>query len=278
MQLKIDFNNDEVLSSYLESKFIQPVVRARPYYAMQLIYISEFAITPLLFILFYLCTSRQHRASSSLQSSSSSSGGGSHSNIIRLSHRQNRMSVQSKRSLLFSIFYDPDLVKTSSSTSTNRHRSTPNVVDQTAKNLLFSGAEVETNNYPLLANNKQYSSEPKLIYTKKLNPSLKPTPFELASNVEPHNYYQGSSNSSSTSSTTTNTNTPPSNNNNNNNNLGNVLHIIQHPSWRINIKQQPNSQNSQQHYLNNSNNNSPQDESNVQHLPFNYVKTNMYKN
>ena len=69
-------------------------------------------------------------------------------------------------------------------------------------------------------------------------------------------------------------------NTNNNNNNSNVLHIIQHPSWRINIKQtptnsltqtKPNSLNGNYDFYNDDFN------GNGIQLPVNYIRTNGYK-
>lgn len=178
--MKIDFNNDEVLSNYLESILIQPIVRARPYYAMQLIYVAEFALMPLVFIVFYTCTIRGSRSSSSKLTTASTTSRRATSDLQAAASKRNK-------GLLSRLFYDPELTRTVTGHSVNStahvRRMNTGVIssplDSTAKNLLFSGGDADTNHYPLLAHHKQYtstSSEPKLIYSKK----LKPTPFELA--------------------------------------------------------------------------------------------------
>lgn len=191
-QLRMDFNNDEVLSNYLESILMQPIVRARPYYAAQLVYTAEFALMPLLFILFYTCSTRLRVVRSSRSSHRMKPGGNSKS----VEHV-----VDSRRrvGLLSSLFYDSDLLFDASpskrqSSATIIKKSAASVEAGGGKGLLFTGGVDDTNHYPLLANHKQYSTaapgEPKLIYSKK----LKPTPFELAANsAHPYpqpNYYQ----------------------------------------------------------------------------------------
>lgn len=243
VQLKIDFNNDEVLYSYLESILVKPIVRARPYYAMQLLYISEFALMPLLFLIFYLCSStfnkrHTHRSISTTTSTTLSSAGGKKSSFLNL---------------LNTVFYDSDLVKATSQPCSAPHQ--PPISNSSSKKLINDPtANNFSNNYPLLGN-KPTSAEA----VKKQH--LRPTPFELAASSNEPQY------------------NPNINNNNNNNN--NVLHIIQHPSWRINIKQQSNKgqQQPHQHLANNE----PANKSNVYveengniQLPFSYVKTNMY--
>lgn len=133
---------------------------------------------PLVFIIFYSCTIR---SSSSRNSSSSTS----QRSTRRTSTQNSATSTQT--GLLSRVFYDPELTRSvNESTKSHVRRIGGNGVnlssgiDSTAKNLLFSGADADTNHYPLLAaHHKPYtstSSEPKLIYSKK----LKPTPFELA--------------------------------------------------------------------------------------------------
>ena len=56
MQLSIDFRDESVLEDYFTSVLVHPIVKARPYYAMQLFYVAEFVLQPVLFILFYLCS------------------------------------------------------------------------------------------------------------------------------------------------------------------------------------------------------------------------------
>lgn len=201
-----------MLTHYLESILVQPIVRARPYYAAQLIYAAEFALVPLVFILFYSCTLRQQS---------------------RRRHQENKdtttataVATSSSRHLPACLFYDADLVRSTTcqrgggsgrrrnhsntrirgrsngASSSSHHRHSASIA---AKSILFDDvvSPAATNRYPLLANHKQYaaaangSSEPKLIYSKK----LRPTPFELAANAavvastnaehyQPPNYYQ----------------------------------------------------------------------------------------
>lgn len=167
---------------------MQPIVRARPYYAMQLIYMAEFALMPLVFIVFYSCTIRSSRNSGSASSTSRST---------RRASTQKAASTQT--GLLSRVFYDPELTRAvNNSTTTHVRRiggsggngvNSSSGLDSTAKNLLFSGGDADTNHYPLLAtHHKPYtstSSEPKLIYSKK----LKPTPFELAAHNIPNDLH-----------------------------------------------------------------------------------------
>lgn len=76
--------------------------------------------------------------------------------------------------------------------------------------------------------------------------ALTPTPFELAANA-------------------------------NDQNGSNVVHIIQHPSWRINIKQPQNQQMPNRYQANHHYNGTQIDENQGIQLPFNYMKTNIYK-
>jgi hypothetical protein len=249
LQLRIDFRDESVLDSYLSSILIQPIVRARPYYAMQLIYVSEFVLMPLVFILFHLCSNTGSRCS------------GDEVSVAKhgcLSH-------------LKEYFHDDELTK-----SKTTRRAYLNSNSGSSRRALAKAKRIgySLNEDALLSRDSSAKNEPKLLVGngtshKRINsnPSLKPTPFEMAASLnEPKqsqmNAYQNSSNS-------------------------NVLHVIQHPEWRINIKQQNQQQQQQSMPLSNSySNNISSYNSNLYndnlndngiHLPFNYIKTNLYK-
>ena len=56
LQLSIDFKDENVLDDYFTSVLVYPIIKARSYYAMQLFYITEFVLMPIIFILFFLCS------------------------------------------------------------------------------------------------------------------------------------------------------------------------------------------------------------------------------
>ena len=254
LQLRIDFRDENVLDSYLSSILIQPIVRARPYYAMQLIYISEFVLMPLVFILFHLCSNTGSRYS------------GDEVRVVKhgcLSH-------------LKEYFHDDELSKSKTTRKAYLNSNSGRRALPKAKRIGYS-----LNEDTLLNRDSSAKNEPKLLVGNNTNhkrinsnPSLKPTPFEMAASLnEPKqsqmNAYQNNSNS-------------------------NVLHVIQHPEWRINIKQQnqpPQQQQQQQQqqsmplsnsYSNNISSynsnlfNDNLNDNGIQ-LPFNYIKTNLYK-
>ena len=154
---------------------MQPVVRARPYYAAQLIYTAEFALMPLLFILFYSCSTMMTQRRRQRAAAANSA------NNKRIPSQQHRGGAADDSGILAALFYDSDLAGRyyrSAHSKNQQRRSTPNDVErETAKGLLFSGTPDDINHYPLVANKTSNGSEPKLIYSKKLS---KPTPFELA--------------------------------------------------------------------------------------------------
>lgn len=238
-----DFEDKNVLESYLEMALEKPLIRARPYYSIQLLYISEFAIMPLVFILFYFCSLKLKQKKSESNTALSNSG--------------KRESLITK--CFSSCFYDSDLVKSTSAKSI-----------YSDKTILKEQTENSINDALLESNHKinhQYQLNNELQFNnngKKLT-SLKPTPFEIAANSNYDDQSPARYNLTS---------------NVNNNDNSNVLHIIQHPSWRINIKQPSaptnnNSFNFTNSHLYNNNGNEENISGQVQ-LPFTYKKTNMY--
>lgn len=211
-----DFEDKQFLESYLEMALEKPLVRARPYYSMQLLYISEFAFMPLLFILFFTCSARLRRFKTESNTS------------LSASKKENKC-----KNCLSTCFYDSDLIS---------------LGGESSKTIYDNQSNEQSLNDALLDSSNQFNTnESKPNYKKSLK---SPTPFELA------NAKQSQEQIPFTYSLTNS-----SLNNSSSNNNENVLHIIQHPSWRINIKQPSG-------YNENT-------KGSVQ-LPFNYVKTNMY--
>ncbi|RMZ93764.1 hypothetical protein BpHYR1_015917 [Brachionus plicatilis] len=183
--------NDPV---YIEMVLLKPLALARPYYLIQLLYISEFALIPLIFLTFFTCSSKLEDL-----------------NCEYGEPGKNRLT----RALNFCC-YDYNLV---------------GVVDSGEKTL-FNNTTDQSLNDALLDNQ---GSE---VKSSNGLPSREIAIDKDQSFYEPDNQ--------------------------------NVLHIIQHPSWRINIKQQSNSssKNSRGNKYANETNGSVQ-------LPFNYMKSNM---
>ena len=218
-QLNMDFNDEHILDNYLTASLIQPILKARPYYAFQLLYISEFTLMPIMFILFFVCSMKRTRPTRSESDSD-------------LPHKPRLMlcteSVWFK--YLRSIFYDPELSKFKESyffASNSITKKTPILLINDDKNqgndVCVANALYNREN--LLINNQ--SNNFPIVTTKRT------APFEV---VNDSSY-------------------------GNNNNNGNLVHIIQHPSWRINIKQQASNE-----------------EYNATSSPFNYIKSNGFKN
>jgi hypothetical protein len=274
---------------------------------MQLIYTSEFTLMPLVFLLFYVCSN------SYCKSNSTSASNELNVNIIRKEGCLARISE---------FFYDGELsksnnsrqlflnmngssntghaVKTKSSRSRTqypRHLQTKRLnggIGNSSSNSKLAGfnkimisnhdlqanlneallsvnkgAVLSNNNHNISSNNFPHHFVNKLnVSQRKLSSSSLakvPTPFELAANNEFLN----------------------SNNNAvNNSNNSNLVHVIQHPSWRINIKQQPNSNNNTNYNnVNTTNNINTSEQESSSHglngasvqLPFSYVKTSSYK-
>jgi hypothetical protein len=247
LQLNINLKDDEILENYLESIFVQPVMSARPYYGMQLLYVSEFALLPLIFLLYYKCsTSFGNKFNSTTLNSlnNNNKNGG-----ILSSPKKYSSSVKNLSMLLFydnelykksAQKYHPDVCKTANKYSINS--------DKNSQDALLSN----NNSSTVIATNPFYQSKADILMNKK----------------------QKSQEESSENS-----------------NNGQLVHIIQHPSWRINIKQpQHQSALGQQlpilnknNLMNSSNNNvnrsasGGDSSSGPVQLPFIYKKTtNMY--
>lgn len=177
---------------YIETVLLKPLSLARPYYLIQLLYISEFALVPLIFLVFFACSSK-------LENFNSDYG----------EHRTNKLT----KTLNFCC-YDYNLVGT---------------VDTSEKNLFNNTTDQSLNDALLDHQGSEFKSSNGLPNHE--------IPIEKQQNFyDPNNQ--------------------------------NVLHIIQHPSWRINIKQQANSSGKSLRGNTNETNGSVQ-------LPFNYMKSNM---
>ncbi|CAF0830849.1 unnamed protein product [Brachionus calyciflorus] len=165
--------------NHLELTFNNPLIFARPYYSMQLLYISEFALIPLVFLIFLTCSSK----------------------LVRDVDTNKKGRI---RNFLSLCFYDYNLIGV--------------VDDRNSDKNVFNNTTDQSLNDALLDHSQGNESK---------NTPNHEIPIEKTTE-----YF---------------------------NNNQNVLHIIQHPSWRINIKQQPNTS---------SKNGSVQ-------LPFNYMNSNM---
>ena len=161
-QLNMDFTDPQVLENYL-SVLGDPIPQAKPYYSLQLLYISEALFMPALFILFFVCSLRRARPTRSESDADLAKG-------------KCRPTESVFYQLMRSIFFDAELSKS------KKHNSFLSIYKPPAQ--------------ALTKENKVFlpsveSPFPQVIAT---------TPYGQCSN--------------------------------------NVMHIIQHPSWRINIKQQ----------------------------------------
>ena len=219
LQLNIDFNDEKVLDEYLTSSMMQPILKAKPYYAFQLLYVSEFAIMPAVFILFFVCSMRRTRPTRSESDSESPN------------------KQKCSESLFFkymrSIFYDFDLSQSSGHFSGLSKKTNKLISEKETKQAFLTDINIVESPYP----------ESEELHVEAKFPTVNiGTAYESTSSII--DSYNKNVNS-------------------------NLMHIIQHPSWRINIKQQ---QQQQQQYqrqpsLNNSSRTGIQ-------LPFNYINTN----
>ena len=323
LQLKVDFDDENILDQYLTLILMQPLVKAKPYYAMQLIYTSEFALMPLLFLLFYLCSnsfccgSNEKRTESNeldvniikkktlcgrlkdifydvelsrpinhdtglnnkslskrlLNTSSNSS------NSRKITHYPRQLHNHNKKRINTSTISNPLMNNTATTTNNNNNSklafnkiqlSSHDDIQASLNEALLSitnhnlNSENKNNNSNNSNNHHVINNKLNISQRKLSSNSLKPTPFELAN--------QSNHDQLSLNSNLTNNNHSTINKNNSNNNQSNILHIIQHPSWRCNIKQQANNSNN-----NNNNNNNTLNEketANNLQLPFTYLKTN----
>ena len=82
----MDFNDEHILDNYLTASLIQPILKARPYYAFQLLYISEFTLMPIMFILFFVCSMKRTRPTRSESDSDYFPEPKSFSDVNALSH------------------------------------------------------------------------------------------------------------------------------------------------------------------------------------------------
>jgi hypothetical protein len=232
MELRVDLTNESMLDSYLTSILTQPFQKAKPYYALQLIYSSEFVIMPLVFLLFF-----------------------TFSNLKRKLNKNSDVNIISSGSIfdhLIACFYESELCKSNKSNikflKIYKQKSRSSELHISNDSNGPHDALLSVNNINL---DSFQQSKPAI---NGANKSLKPTPFEMAANL-------------TTSEHCTNSNSGNVNANINNN----VVHIIQHPSWRINIKQHSPPINNQ---ISSNRLNTFNQEANIQ-LPFNYLKTNL---
>ena len=272
-QLNIDFQDENVLDEYITSILLHPIVKARPYYALQLLYITEFVMMPILFIIFYLCSNVAPARSDSDDVNIIKEGSG----VFRGFHKY---------------FYDSELCKSKHGRNfLKMHKkakkvSRPSFIHNVQNNdaLLMTSATRENSvkivkheGKPLAKHHKHAKrSGSSATQSSSTSSQLQPTPFEIATHMNMHEQQQHPHQQPEASYFSSNTH-------NSNNNL---VHIIQHPSWRINIKQnQPNVSSRPANFSTNSTtNNGNYDYYNDEmvgnggiQLPVNYIKTNNYK-
>lgn len=199
-QLSADFNNKAVLDEYLTSSLMEPIAKARPYYAFQLLCLAECVVMPCLFLLFAICSMKRNRPTRSESDSEMnkkkcqcSPGQSSYFKAIR------------------NAFYDSELSQSKKSGSFLK-------IDR--------GSSKPANQHVFLPVDQKEVDEPQ---TEAKFPQV------TESSTSPGSYAQCNNN---------------------------IMHIIQHPSWRINIKQQ-------NHPI--SDNRSPSHQQQPQMLHFNYV-------
>lgn len=249
-QLRVDFNDETILDDYLTASLIQPILKAKPYYALQLLYISEFLLMPLVFILFFLCSMKR---SIPTRSESDADLPNNKKSIVRLCTE----SSGCLRHFRY-VFYDPELSKSKESkryflsfNKSNNQKSNQKspimlINDETKTNTESLLPAAMLNRENILSNNTNKPRSFPIItgnirqpITNSSSSHLRPTPFELA---------------------------------NNSNTNANLVHIIQHPSWRINIKQQQQMHNQEQTFKNENDFNSKRNNKNNQQL-FSYIKS-----
>jgi len=241
-QLRIDFNDEIILDNYLTASLIQPMLKAKPYYALQLLYVSEFTIMPIVFILFYLCSLKSSTRPTRSESDADIPGKPSLSMCVE--------SICFK--YLQTIFYDPELSKSKDSRKyflkinekKTKAKKTPILLindelkhqdDSLLPSAMFNRENILINN-----GGQQPLSFP-IVNHQQAASNIRPSPFDLGNSTALNSEYNSSNNA-------------------------NLVHIIQHPSWRINIKQQQHQQkpSKEECRLNN-------------HMPFSYMKNNSYK-
>lgn len=187
-------NTDINDPAYFEMVLLKPLTLAKPYYLIQMLYISEFAIIPIIFLMFLACSSKLENANSNFDQKNK--------------HKLTR--------ILNFCCYDYNLVGTTDTSEKNLFN---NTTDQSINDALLGNHNGEFKN----ANGMQN--------------------HEIPIEKDP-SFYDA--------------------------NNQNVLHIIQHPSWRINIKQQGNSSGKKTRVNNYAN-----ETNGSVKLPFNYMKSNM---
>jgi len=161
-QLNKNFTDSEVMENYL-TVINDPMPRAKPYYSLQLLYISEAVLMPALFVIFFLCSLRRARPTRTESDADLSKG-------------KCRPTESAWYQFVRSIFFDVELSKS------KKHNSFLTICKPSAQ------APTKENKVFLPSGESPF---PQVTAT---------TPYGQCSN--------------------------------------NVMHIIQHPSWRINIKQQ----------------------------------------
>ncbi len=267
LELSADFKDENVMDEYFTSVLVHPILKAKSFYAMQLFYITEFVLMPIIFILFFLC--------SNVNTTSKS-----RANDVNLIKETGTLKQ------LHKYFYDSELSKGKNSRKNflkiNKTpiSKRPNFIHNVQNNDILlpisreSSMKIvkkgETNPHPKNkhTNNGKRSGSSSTTASSQ----MQATPFEIATSM--------SSQQSELQQTTPETSYFTNTSNTNNNNNSNVLHIIQHPSWRINIKQTPTNSLTQtkpssltgnyDFYNDDFNGNGIQ-------LPVNYIRTNGYK-
>nr|QVK45745.1 G protein-coupled receptor [Proales similis] len=179
LELNSNLGDENELNRYLSSIFMQPLSKARPYYALQLLSASEFVLLPIVFILFFVCSnSRAARRRNS---------------DVNIIEAYDGLGYKLKK-----LFYEPELV--SKRASAEKAHRISNCNEQADSLLSESGRESTRSYAPSNA--------------------MRPTPFEVAAALGADDESQCTD--------------------------SNLVHVIQHPSWRINIKKQQQQKHHQQ--------------------------------
>lgn len=136
-QLKLNYGDDRVLNDYLESVLVRPMQSARPYYAMQLLYVSEFALIPFMFLLFYKCTAAAVRRSRANMVTTKLVNGGTTNSLKSAGSVKNAMSK---------LFYDCELYKGDDDRMNNVHLATAHAQAVVNKRMASNRSNSSSNN------------------------------------------------------------------------------------------------------------------------------------
>lgn len=185
IELQKDFTNESVLDNYLSSSLTQPILKAKPYYLFQMLYISEAVFMPCVFLLFVICSLRRTRPTRSESDS-------------QLKNGQKCCDFSLSESSFFRcmryVFYDVELSQSTNKTGFLSIGTPLDTYDKNVKKRVYLAGEVSSGSEPESAK-FPHVSEP----------------------INSYNYND------------------------------NAMHIIRHPSWQINIKQQQ-KKDGQKHY------------------------------